>query len=376
MTTYPIYKDDLRYSRRCNVTLLPRLSIPRSGNSAYGFVGAYEDQAPIPESLRLTMGWQLDLVPPFQAAFEFVDEAVIYAGMPHTGFGHFLLDAMARLWYAKDHPEIPIVWDATALPALASPIFDLVGIRNRHLFLDRPMRFREVIFPFPGVAIGDYFLKGHADFLGSVSASGPISGKKLYLSRRNIKSGVVVAEEVIEDLVKSYGFQVYYPEQHTVSEQLKEISSSSIVLGVEGSALHSVVLLKPPIHTRFFALARHRLGGGVFEHIRLQKDIRYTTLNLLQENKPLSAASEVDLDIDLLRRLLFETEGLDKEDPLGKYVTSPETTQRNYLDAINKFKLYLTATETADYEALRLALKRRESEVAKRIASKFLRVKC
>lgn len=262
MTIYETYKGDLRYSRRYNVTLLPHLSIPHSGTSAYGFVGAYEDQTPIPESIRLTMGWQLHLMAPFQEAVEYVEEAVIYAGMPNSGYGHFLLDAMARLWYAKDHPEIPIIWDETALPALAAPIFDLVGIRNRHLFLDRPMRFREVIFPVPGVAIGDYFLKGHADFLGAFNGGDPIPGKKLYLSRRNMKSGIVVAEEVIEDLVRSHGFQVYYPEQHTVAEQLEEISKSSIVLGVEGSAFHSVVLLKTPIRTRFFALARHRRGGG------------------------------------------------------------------------------------------------------------------
>jgi hypothetical protein len=375
MTIYETYKDDLHYSRRRNVTLLPCQPIPYSGTSAYGFVGSYEEQMPIPESLRLTMGWQLHLFAPFQEASEYIDDTVIYAGMPNSGFGHFLLDAMARLWYAKDHPEMPIVWDGTALPAFAAPILDLVGIRNQHLFLDRPMRFREVVFPFPGVAIGDYFLKGHAEFLGAYQGGLPIPGKKLYLSRKNIKSGVVIDEEAVEDLVRNHGFQVFYPEQHTITEQLEEISTSSIVLGVEGSAFHSVVLLKTPFYTRFYALARHRLGGGVFEHVRLRKGIQYTTLNLLRKGEHLSAESEVDVDIDLLSRMLVETRGLDEHGPVNKYAVSVEAPQNSYFDAIPKFKLGLTEEELAAYKVLQLHLKRGELEAVSRIAPAFQAVR-
>lgn len=372
---FKICKDDLRYTKRQNVTLLPCLNLPHSGTSAYGFIGAYEDKTPIPESLRLTMGWQLHLFSPYQEADDYIDETVIYAGMPNSGYGHFLLDAMARLWYAKDHPDIPILWDWPALPSLAAPILELVGIKNKHLFLDRPTRFKEVIFPFPGCAIGDFFLKGQEGFLGVFNGSEPISGKKIYLSRKNIKNGPVLNEEAIEGLVKSYGFQVYYPEQHTILEQLEEIATSSIVLGVEGSALHSVVLLKTPIHTRFYALARHRRGGGVFEHIRLQKDIQYTTLNLLREDKHLAANSEVDINIELLERVLSETKGLEEEMPLGEYTVSVKAPQVDYLEVINKFKVSLTEAELTAYGVLQSLFKKGESSIVSQLAPLFQAVR-
>ena len=352
---FETYKDGLCYSRRQNVTLLPCQSLPVIGTSAYGFVGAYENETPIPESLRLTMGWQLHLFAPYQEADEYIDETVIFAGMPNSGYGHFLLDAMARLWYAKNYPDIPVIWDAPALPGLAAPILNLVGIKNKHLFLDKPKWFKEVIFPFPGVAIGDFFLKGHEEFLGAYSGGEIVPGKKLYLSRKNIQRGVVLNEEGIEQLLTSHGFKIYYPEQHSVIDQLHEISTSEVVLGVEGSALHSVVLLKSPVNTRFYALARHRRGGGIFEHIRLQKGLQYTTLNLFKEDKYLSAKSEIDIDVDLLNEILSETDSFSKSESTNKYAISQPAPQNSYVEALKKFKLNLATSELKIYENLRFS---------------------
>ena len=40
----------------------------------------------------------------------------IYGGMLMDHFGHFLLEAMARLWFIREHPELPVLWHRIALP--------------------------------------------------------------------------------------------------------------------------------------------------------------------------------------------------------------------------------------------------------------------
>lgn len=354
---FNIYKDDLLYTKRNNVILLPYQSIPcRTGNLAYAFTGAYENEKPIPESCRLTMGCQLFLFSPYQKEAAFIDDVAIYGGVPNLGYGHFLLEAMSRLWYAKDHPDIPIVWNKNKLPSFAFSLFKIIGIRNKHLFLEKPTRFKEVIFPFPGVSIGNYFLSGHEKFLGVYPGKSVIPGKKLYLSRKNIKGRNLIDEEAIEKLLGHYGFTIYYPEQHPITEQLDEISSSEVVLGVEGSAMHSVVLLKKPLHTRFYAIGRHRMGGGIFEHIRTCKDMQYTTFNIPLEDERITAKSEFNIDIKKLKYILSETDGLSKQETssINNYIAKPDSPQISFLDALDKFQVTLTETEASNLHILHL----------------------
>lgn len=355
--SFEVYKDDLMYTRRHDVTLLPYQPIPcRTGNTAYALTGAYEKQKPIPEACRLTMGCQLFLFSPYQEAASSSNDVVIYGGFPNPGYGHFLLDAMARLWFAKDHPDIPIIWDSEKLPTFAPAIFEIVGIRNRHLFLKKTTRFKEVIFPFPGVSIGNYFLSGHEKFLGAYPGKPVIPGKKIYLSRKNIKGRNLVNEELIEALLSSYGFIIYYPEEHSIAEQLDEISSSEVVLGAEGSAMHSVVLLKRPVRTRFYAIARHRMGSGIFEHIRLLKNIQYTTFNISLENKRISSDDELNIDIEKLKHILSETNGFSEEkaEVLDKYIVTPNSPQTYFLDVLNKFSITLTEAEATSLHILHM----------------------
>jgi len=341
------FKEGFEFTRRQNVTLLPRVDIPVVSKSIYGFIGAYENNQPIPESLRLTMGYQLYLMQPYQPPEEYFDGTVIYAGIPNPGFGHVLLDAMARIWFAKYIPSIPIIWDARKLPKLVLDILDFLNIKNEHLFLEKPKYFKEVIFPFPGAAIGNYVTKRYVDFLGDYRPRRIFQPeKKIYISRRNMKNGVVIDEDKIEKLVEKYGFTVYCPELHSLDEQLENIATASVVLGVEGSALHSVLLINELPTTRFYALARHRKGKGVFEHIRLAKKLQYCTLNILNNDDRITASSNIKLNIDLLESILGMTNGLTENlDSLQKYITDSVSSQISYYEILDKFKLSLTNGE-------------------------------
>ncbi len=354
-------KEKNMFTIRSNVTLFPYCTIPYTRYTINGFVGAYEGETPIPECLPLTLGTQKHLFIPYEKVDNFIDDTVIYAGRPSPAFGHFLLDSMSRLWYAKNNPNITIIWDTerNLFDSIylngAKHIFNLVGIKNKNMFLEKKVRIKNVIFPFPGISIGNYFLKDHEIFLGVYKCKNTISGKKLYLSRKKIKNAPVKDEDIIEKLVSSYGFEIFYPEEHSIEKQLDAISSSEIVLGIEGSAFYSVVLLKRPISTRFYAIARHRRGGGVYNHIKNVKNIDYTTLNIYKEPLPRYSTDSLVIDILLFKKILKLTNGLEKKNNrfLNPYIINNiDNSYLYYIDVLGRFKTYMSQNEIELYKKI------------------------
>lgn len=57
---------------------------------------------PMPREIRA----ELDSATPGGVAHE---REAIYAGVLYFHYGHFLLESSARLWYAVEHPDLPII---------------------------------------------------------------------------------------------------------------------------------------------------------------------------------------------------------------------------------------------------------------------------
>ena len=60
----------------------------------------------------------------------------IYAGLLSVHFGHFLVEGLARAWYAARHPQLPFVWAGNpdlqikGLLPWQLEILDILGIEN------------------------------------------------------------------------------------------------------------------------------------------------------------------------------------------------------------------------------------------------------
>ena len=121
----------------------------------------------------------------------------IYLGPLLDGFGHFLLESLARAWLAERHPDMPLVWSCRADPSQETgdralkpwqkDILDLLGLRNPLICVDAPVRFERLIVPDVGYRIQGYFHPAHADFLARVPHE-PLPGRKLWLSRSKLDS--------------------------------------------------------------------------------------------------------------------------------------------------------------------------------------------
>lgn len=205
---------------------------------------------------------------------EFVDEKVIYGGhlMAHH-YGHFIIDSLSRLSYAKNRPCMPICWSSNEHECSYMPyendILKYLGIKNKTIFVTQATQFAELHIPEPEYIIADFFSEEHKEFLSCVPSEKIIPGKKIYLSRRKIVP-TADNEEELEDKLAKQGFIIFYPEQHSVAEQLYELSSSEVITGIMGSAFHTLMLIQD-LKSRILLLSRPQWVDGNYKFIADRK---------------------------------------------------------------------------------------------------------
>lgn len=188
----------------------------------------------------------------------------IYAGTLYFHFGHFLLESLARAWYAKQHPELPFVWagahtwQTVKFKPWQRELLDLLGITNPIRIIADPTRFESLHIPDIGYRYDDKFHPEHAEFLGCYEGPKQIPGRRLWLSRSKIGTDVRdLSAAPTERRLQAEGWTVEYPERRTVREQLDALSQAEVIAGEEGSAFHTLMLLKDVSTKTFHILRRH-----------------------------------------------------------------------------------------------------------------------
>jgi hypothetical protein len=212
---------------------------------------AGEQGAPVPR----------DLFPPVVDAD--VAEAV-YAGPLYFHFGHFLLESLARAWYARQRPDLPLVWagqhdwQQVQLRPWQLEILDILGIATPPRIIADPTRFEVLHVPDLGYRYDDRFHPEHAEFLGRYQGPAQEPGRRLWVSRSKITSDARdLNSEVAERRLSGAGWTVAHPETIGVREQLDLLGRAETVAGEEGSAFHLAVLLKDVSAKKFQIFRRH-----------------------------------------------------------------------------------------------------------------------
>ncbi|MDO5613791.1 MAG: glycosyltransferase 61 family protein [Paracoccus sp. (in: a-proteobacteria)] len=192
-----------------------------------------------------------DLPPPAAIADAPEGEA-IYAGVFFHHFGHFLIESMARLWYAKDRPDLPVVWIGVdswphqpTIRQWQRDMLDILGIRNPLRVLIAPERFKQLHVPGPGYRYADWCHPQQAAFLAAYDGPPQEPGRRLWLSRNGVHNDVGLANsDIVERRLADDGWIVARPETFPLREQLDMLSRAETIAGEEGSAFHSLLLLR------------------------------------------------------------------------------------------------------------------------------------
>lgn len=255
-----------------DVLLVP-LSVDRSAGLPFR-VGGFDSHGTVIAEMRLQRGTARagdPLLPdPAQEPIATLDGEFAYGGILIQHFGHFLLESLARLHALRQMPALPVLWHRWGKPAAwQDQILGLVGIApSQCLVVERPSRVRLLHVARSGFVIRQRFDPALAEMLRVRNASPTGSGTKLWLSRSGLRQSrkKITGEAEVESILEANGWCIYRPEQHGVAEQLDALAAAHVVAGVEGSAFHSLLLLRD-FRGRVVMLPRQPRTGQInFNH--------------------------------------------------------------------------------------------------------------
>ncbi|MEO6932879.1 MAG: glycosyltransferase 61 family protein [Chitinophagaceae bacterium] len=201
---------------------------------------------------------------------------VMFGGLLYEHFGHFLLESLGRLWaYDRIKHLDPYVFFLLAYdpPAyletknFAYQVFKGFGIPlTRIIFVKEPTRIKTAIIPSQKYGYG-FSLRPSEEFMQFVRRfsytqtipAGYGNAEKIYVSRSRLAagSGKAVGECYFEEYLAANGYFIFYPEKHTLYEQLTVYSRASKILFSDGSAVHACILL-PDLVAKIAVISRRK----------------------------------------------------------------------------------------------------------------------
>lgn len=91
-----------------------------------------------------------------------------------------------------------------------------------------------------------------------------IYSKRIFISRHNNKNREYNNDE-IETFLKSKGFNVVYPEQNSLEEQVGLFYNADLIVAASGAALTNIIFCKPK--TKIIVLANQKLNLAIFSNL-------------------------------------------------------------------------------------------------------------
>ncbi len=294
--------------------------VPHTGQSdrAHGVFDASGTFAPLSRA-RLSRN-RMSGVPTFTNPSERLIGTYIYAGFGHRHFGHFLIEALVRLW-ALDHVTEQI--DGIVLPARHNMPVEASLARSLSSTLARfgdglpvhviraPTRVDRLILPSAGFG-HDTWVTGtpaYRAYIAKRVAAVPNDGPdKLYLTRTRLKTTdqIVDREAEIEEMMREAGYFIFSPERYPIDTQIGMIKDARQIVGADGSSFHLVPFAMRRDAAAAIFLRRNRLEMLPLLSHQMKAFCGVTPTRIDARQRPLSEASPVPLDLDHLRHALLE----------------------------------------------------------------------
>ncbi|MDO5619958.1 MAG: glycosyltransferase 61 family protein [Paracoccus sp. (in: a-proteobacteria)] len=254
----------------------------------------------------------------------------LWGGQIFNHFGHFLTESISRLWAVADHPADSIVFvgrhkEMTDLQQWHRNFLTMAGIDLPVRLITEPTQVERLLVPGQGFGLGP-IARGTPEFraFGHRLAEQiePKGDDRIYISRtRQGKKGRALNEVQIEDNMRRNGYGIYYPERHSLAEQLAQYRKASHIVGLDSSAFHLAGLIARPGQKIAIILRRNM---SAYYNIQRQFEGMTGTspdiLNVLEgdwmpeKHKGASRLSWGQLDHAALARLLAERGYIDSAD--------------------------------------------------------------
>lgn len=179
---------------------------------------------------------------------KYCDETVIYIGKMEDAWGHFMHEAITRLWYVVENPDLDyrLAYVSDVKDTLLDYIYLLGVPPDRLIRINEPIKFKEVIVPDVSCRLNDYFHKKYKKVIDKMSEGIPEGPyKKIYLSRDLLtKPGGNIGGKDIESVFVQNGYTKIYPEVLSAKEKISIMKGADIVVTPQGSGTYNLLFSK------------------------------------------------------------------------------------------------------------------------------------
>lgn len=306
--------------------------------------------------------------------FTFVKKKLYWCGAIVSHFGHQITDFSTRIVaYKKLKLDGYFAFSVSNqkeytfadTPPYFKEIMKWFGIpEDRILFVNQPILAKQVVVApqqeqLPDVGPTEDYLNLLDELIATKGDYHTKSGK-IFVSRAGQPKGVIAGEKYIESIFSEYGFEIFKPEEHSLSAQLKKYLTSEVLVFSEGSALHSLQLLGRNLGSIHVLERRPNINLCKNFLLPRAKDVHYHTVGRLicglKNNKPLGTAGitlsnshavKTLFDILLTTKIQISHEELERniESDVERFVTNESQSPRS------KFDGYISSLKKALSEA-------------------------
>lgn len=247
-------REELDVWQGKNATILPLRRVESDG-FLFGRGGVvdchcnYVSESSIPRRVQLAYDFQNP---------EFRDEKVVYCGYLVKHWGHFLVEAVARLWYflEQDSSIDKYVFflnenEQREIRGNYRIFLELLGIWEKLEFINQPTTYREVLIPELAFHCRNHYSQKFLDIYDTVAENITVKPEwpvheKLYYSRSQLAKGLdfEFGLEVLDEFYEKNGYTILYPEKVPLDEMIHYIRNSKVVATLSGSLPHNMLFAR------------------------------------------------------------------------------------------------------------------------------------
>ena len=192
------------------------------------------------------------------------DANAILLGRFINVWGHFITDDLRNIWFLKSksyesYTDFELIYQDFTPGKNYTKFFDILDINYKKFrSVTTPTRFKKIIIP-DECFITEHeenqefglkysFTNEYVELINYVrdyaqKNKTELNNKKFYFSYSKYKSGKSVGENHIENYLRKNGFEIIYPENHSLDEQLNILANCEFFASTIGSCSHNMLFL-------------------------------------------------------------------------------------------------------------------------------------
>lgn len=193
---------------------------------------------------------------PIEAA-EFRDETAVYCGYLIKHWGHFLIEAVNRLWFFLEHdkPEYRYIFiindgEKREVKGNYKEFFELLGIQDRIELINSATCFCNVIIPDISFNYLEFYSRQYQSIFEKVIQEALLSSsnekekkKKIFLSRSAFPKACSTefGLDLLDNFFQKNGFEIIYPEQYSLKKMIVLMNNAEAIATESGSMSHNML---------------------------------------------------------------------------------------------------------------------------------------